>query len=371
MNLRRVDWDTSQHLVFEPRRMLFGSSLANRAAVAAHNRLPDTGPRKDYMVRLEGPPVRDAQDVFQRRWQYLLDTRARYAEDASAFTTPAPGAPVAGGVQAQVTPTMPAPFSENAIAETWFNAVRQARQYLFIEDQYFRIPMLAEEMVARMTEVPTLRLVVITKPVSEWTDPGCEWTRRTHELFSTRFASRYQLLQLRAFDTQITFGFDETDAHFQDLDVHSKMLIVDDVFLSVGSANKNNRGMLYEGELNVAVVDRAWVREARRRILANLLPAGTSVSDDPAAWFAALGAAARANDVVRARWTAEGDDLSLDGRPLPDSFRPRGFLYTLTFGPPRDCLLESVGADVTFHWDPFPAHSRALAWHPWDGVPSS
>jgi phosphatidylserine/phosphatidylglycerophosphate/cardiolipin synthase-like enzyme len=345
MNLRRVDWDTSQHRVFEPRRMLLDSSTSNRMAVAARDRLPDTGPRKDYMVRIEGPLARDAQDVFHRRWRYLLDQRARYSDDASDFAVAAPTAPVPGGVQAQVTATLPAPFHEYAIAETWANAIAQAREYIYIEDQYFRIPMLTDAIAQRMTEVPTLRLVVITKPINEFTDPGCPWTYLTHGVFSTRFPNRYRLLQLRAFDTQVTFGIDETDARFVDMDTHAKILIVDDVFLSVGSCNKNNRGVLYEGELNVAVHDRAWVAAARRRIFANILQR-TDVPDAVDGWWAAFEAQRAWNDAVRQRWTDEGDDLNLHGAPLPEIYRPRGFVYTLTFGPVRDCLIEDVGPDV-------------------------
>ncbi|MEZ4408524.1 MAG: phospholipase D-like domain-containing protein [Polyangiales bacterium] len=345
MNLRRVDWDTSQHLVFEPRRMLFGSTTAQRQAVVAREEQPDNGPRKDYMVRVEGPSVRDAEDIFHQRWRYLIDTRADYSDDATDFAVPPPAAPLSGGVQAQVTATLPAPFNENAIAETLFNAVEQARQYIYIEDQYFRVPMLTDAIYRRMEEVPGLRLVVITKPINEWTDPGCAWTYRTHQQFRARFAGRYTLLQLRAFDTQVTWGFDETESRFVDMDTHSKIMMVDDVFLSVGSANKNNRGLIYEGELNVAVYDATWVRAARRRVIANLLGA-TTVSDDPAAWWAAIADAVRWNDAVRARWSDEGDDISLDGAPLPSQYRPRGFLYTLDPGPPSDCLIESIGPDV-------------------------
>jgi hypothetical protein len=196
-----------------------------------------------------------------------------------------------------------------------------------------------------MTEVPDLLLVVITKPIAT-ADPGCAWTHRTDTDLATRFPTRYMTLQLRAFDTQITFGFDETDALFQGMDVHSKLLIVDDVFLSVGSANKNNRGLVYEGELNLAVVDATWVRDARRRVLANMLPAGTAVSDDPATWWEQLAGAASWNDYVRDNWTAEGDDLDLDGDPLPDEYQPLGFVYSLAFGTLTDCLVETIGPDM-------------------------
>lgn len=227
------------------------------------------------------------------------------------------------------------------------NAVAQANDYIYIEDQYFRAPMLNDAIVARMEKVPNLKLVVITKPVNEWTDPGCAWTYKSHALMKSKFSARYRLLQLRGFDTVVTWGVDETEVRWADFDVHSKMLIVDDKFLSVGSANKNNRGMIYEGEMNVAVLDPAWVRDARRKIFANFLPAGTAPTDDVAAWWGQLEQAAAVNDAVAAAWTAEGGDLNLNGAPLPAKYTPKGFVHSMDFGPESDCLIESVGPDMT------------------------
>ncbi|MCB9620268.1 MAG: hypothetical protein H6724_12580 [Sandaracinus sp.] len=345
MNLRRVDWDTDEHLVFEPRRMLFDSTVEERQAVVDHEELPDNGPRKDYMMRIQGPLVRDMQDVFATRWNHLLDVGIENAENASDIVVPDVAAEIAGGIQAQVTATLPEPFWEHAIAESWLNAVGMAEDYVFIEDQYFRVPMLEEVLIERMTEVPGLQLVIITKPVSEFTDPGCEWTHRAYQTLRTRFPTRVFYYQLRSFDIEVTFGIDETEERFTDIDVHSKMLIVDDVFLSVGSANKNNRGIVYEGELNVAVYDATFVRDQRRRLLGLILPPGTDVSDD--AWITQLAEAASWNDFVFQEWEDEGGDISLDGDPLPENYTPLGFVHTLQFRSPDECLIEGVGADMT------------------------
>jgi phosphatidylserine/phosphatidylglycerophosphate/cardiolipin synthase-like enzyme len=253
-----------------------------------------------------------------------------------------------GGLQVQVTATLPEPFWEHAIAESWLNAVDNAERYIYIEDQYFRAPMLHERIYARMQQIPDLRLVVITKPINEWTDPGCYHTYAANTLFESSFpSSRYMTLQLRAFDYVVTWGIDETESRFADMDVHSKMLLVDDIFMSVGSANKNNRGMIYEGELNVAVVDQTFVTAQRRRILEQMLPPGVTVSDDVASWWSLLSQAASANDIVYANWEAEGGDISLDGAPLPSEYSPRGWLYHLAFNPTEECLFESVGPDMT------------------------
>lgn len=346
MNLRRTDWDTSEHRVFEPRRMLFESTLEERLAVERREALPDAGPRKDYMVRIEGPAAQDAADVFKRRWDLARAEGVAHAASTSAFEVERDLSPVPGGVQAQVTATLPDPLWEHAIAETWLNAVAQAKEYVLIEDQYFRAPLLTEALVARMTAVPGLRLIVVTKPIDEWTDPGCAQTYRAAGELAARFPDRFLLLQLRTFDHVVTWGWDETEARFADIDVHSKLLVADDVFLSVGSANKNNRGMVYEGELNVAVLDRDWVRAARRRILASMLPPDVTPADGVAAWWQQLAETAARNDAVAAAWDAEGGDISLDGAPLPDDYTPRGFVHSLVFRAVEDCLIEDVGEDM-------------------------
>ena len=346
MNFRPVDWDTSEHAIFDERRMGFDATTAERLAVRREEELPETGPRKDYITRIEGPLVQDVADIFERRWSHLVDVGARYSENASRFDVTRDAPTLPNGVQAQITATMPEPFFEHAIAETWFNAVRNAEEYIFVEDQYWRIPMLVDEIITRMEERPQLELVVITKPVSELADPGCAWTHRTDEELERRFPGRYRTLTLRAFDTVVTWGFDETESRWADIDIHSKLLIVDDTFLSVGSANKNNRGVVFEGELNVAVVDRAWVRDARRRVVANILGGG-ALSDDPAEWIGELDDAARWNAGVAAAWRAEGEDISLDGAPLPVAYTPLGFVYPLAFGPLSECFFETVGPDQT------------------------
>jgi phosphatidylserine/phosphatidylglycerophosphate/cardiolipin synthase-like enzyme len=347
MNVKAVDWDTSEHRVFEYRRMGFKATTDARLAVQTKDKLPETGPRKDYYLRIHGPAVQDVADVFQERWAYLLGQGVDYSENSTPFDVARDVPAQPGGAQIQVCATLPQPFWEHAIAESWINAVSQAEKYIFIEDQYFRAPLLHDAIATRMNQNPDVRLVVVTKPINEWTDPGCPQTYMANQLFEQTFPDRYLLLQYRAWDTHVTWGIDETKAEFQDMDTHAKMLIVDDKFMSVGSANKNNRGMMYEGELSVAVLDAAFVRAERRKILANVLPPGTPASDDAAVWWDDLVSAAAWNDGVYAKWKDEGFDINLNGDPVPTEYVPNGLVYSMHFGPPSDCLIESVGPDVT------------------------
>jgi phosphatidylserine/phosphatidylglycerophosphate/cardiolipin synthase-like enzyme len=352
MNVKSTDWDSQDHIVFDHRRMNYDATVAEREAVMSKEQGSDLGPRRDYMIRVEGPAAQDAVDIFQRRWSQAMADGVEFAENSTDFTVQRNIPARANGQQVQVTATMPEPFWEHAIAETWFNAVAQAQSYIFIEDQYWRIPLLVDAIAERMRQVPALKLIVITKPVDEWLDPGCEWTHATHQALMDEFGpGRYRTYQLMAFDSVVTWGWDETESRYANVDTHSKMIIVDDKFMSIGSCNKNNRGIIYEGELNAAVLDADWVREQRRRIFANILPAGTPATDDAAVWWQQFIDAAAWNDAVYSRWEAEGWDIDNgdvgDNNPLPVEFTPERFVHSLGFRSVDDCFFEGVGPDMT------------------------
>lgn len=344
MNVKATDWDTSDHDLFDARRMNFESSVDARREVAALEREPDLGPRKDYMVHVRGPASQDVEETFALRWRHQLDQAVENAENATDFDIERDLPEVRGGLQVQVVNSMPEPFHEYSIYESHVNAVRAATEYILVEDQYWRAPDLVDEIIVRMEQVPTLQLVVVTNPVSEWTDPGCFWTAETHAWLSRRFPDRYTLLQLRVFLAHETWGFDEMLGDFVGMDLHSKIMVVDDVFVSVGSCNKNNRGYVYEGETNVNVLDEDFATDTRRRIVSNMV--GVAPGALAADWIGALHAAARRNDAAYAAWEDEGFDLDLDGAPVPAAYQPRGFVYSLDFRDSAECLLESVGPDI-------------------------
>jgi phosphatidylserine/phosphatidylglycerophosphate/cardiolipin synthase-like enzyme len=66
--------------------------------------------------------------------------------------------------------------------------------------------------------------------------------------------------------------------------VHSKIMIVDDVFLTHGSANINRRSMEVDSELNICH-EHMGVTQPLRRRLWNIHTGGKGVQDDPAQAF--------------------------------------------------------------------------------------
>lgn len=333
MNSKATDWDGNDHLVFDPRRMAFDATAADRQDVADEAALPDYVPRKDYGVRVEGPAVRDVESVLWERWEAARADGELYAENATPFALdPAPAEPV-DGVPLQVVATLPEPWAAMQIGETHGRAFANARSYIYIEDQYFRAPLQLERIVASMDADPDLVLIVVTNDLAT-TDGGAKYTYLADAELRARYPGRYLLLQTASAELVTDDGWlwDTVEVEVQPIYLHSKLRLVDDRYLSVGSCNLNNRGYLYEGELDVAVLDTATATAARERVFANLAGPEWSalLSDDPQNNLDVLALAAAANAERLEWWANDGVDLDADEAEATwPGYRPSGFVYPL------------------------------------------
>ncbi len=395
MNSQEKYWDTAKHKVFDHRRMPFDASTSDREEVRDGDedgikKPSDFAPYKDYFTKIEGPLVKDVHDIFSDRWNYILYEDVKFAEFSTAndVMNNYPD-PIADGVDAQITVTMPRPFQKNTILESQLLAIKQAKYYIYIEDQYFRIPILNAAIGKRMDEEPNLKLIVITQPISsadEYKDLACYWTTTSYEFFQENFSDRVAFFQLRSFDftypdhdcegvwTDTSCYGNEMEGYFKNFYVHAKMFMIDDKYMSIGSANKHNRGFIYEGEMNIAVHDKTWVTRERKRIFENIL--GDNYNVEFEAWnaedidsiFNRLKEVAQYNEDAYNAWDTdivegvEHRDIDLDidytGKTRDQIISainsengansiPIGFLYPLSFVNHSDCLFEeSVGEDA-------------------------
>ena len=344
MNLKSTDWDTLRHSIYDARRMYFDST-ADRRAVIQHEQRSDVMPRKDYTVELNGLIATDVNTNFQTLWQGQIEAGAPYSHNASPAPVTTLSASSNDGVPMQIVRTMPSPHHDYSILETYLNAVRNANDYILIEDQYWRAPLLVDAIMSRMAVRPSLQLVVVTNDVDEWTDPGCFWTATTHQWLQTTFPDRYHAVRMASFaSTELDDGR-RVRGEFQDVFIHSKLLIVDDLFMSVGSANTNHRGFLYEYELNVNVFGRQFVRPIREDVISHLL--GREAAPRTEEWIEQLGRASRWNAHAYRWWQINDGWASSNLESLPREARPSGFVYPLHIRSPQDCFIEAIGQDVT------------------------
>ncbi|MGK5045225.1 phospholipase D-like domain-containing protein [Janthinobacterium sp. GB4P2] len=61
-------------------------------------------------------------------------------------------------------------------------------------------------------------------------------------------------------------AFEKDCWRYREIYIHSKLMLVDDVFMTLGSANLNQRSMAVDSEINIATIDRRVARDLRKRV---------------------------------------------------------------------------------------------------------
>ncbi|MDP9345600.1 MAG: phospholipase D family protein [Actinomycetota bacterium] len=222
---------------------------------------------------LRGPAVADVAGHFRARWQ-----------EVAGEPLPEPGVPEpAGDVKLQVVRTLCenmydfAPRGDFRILEAYTRALRSAREFVYLENQFLWSPELVAILAAKLRDPPTpgFRVVVVLPAKA---NNGADDTRGQLGVLveADDGAGRFLACTLYARDP----GGGPAAAVY----VHAKIGIVDDRWLTIGSANVNAHSLYNDGEVNVITQDRALARDVRLRLWAEHLETSVdAVSGDPAA----------------------------------------------------------------------------------------
>ncbi len=277
-NLRQNDWDSERHRIDDPRR--------NPHAAGSHSRrrsLPAYGPRHDVAVRLVGPLVRDVHRNFARYWNSTLhhqrgDLASRFGRvlarlsgiglDMAPLKTDAAEPGPAGAVVAQLVATDPRrPERDQAIYDVLLRAIHNARKLIYIENQYFRSSRIAEALVCSLRQHPDMELIVVTNAITGLWRLGYGGAYHTAKMQAAIRAVRpsFRLCRL------LSCGHVDGQLRYQPIHVHAKVMIVDNEWFTVGSANLNERSIRSESEANVAIEDGTLATELRCRLMAEHL----------------------------------------------------------------------------------------------------
>lgn len=300
MNLRENDWDGRGHEAVDARRCRYDRDSDHRARVDAGELASDHAPRHDYVARIEGPAVAHLERNFQQRWNYLLEQGVAWSQYATAMADPPEHPPIRGGSQVQVIRTMPEPFNERGILDVHLRALRTARKLIYIEDQYFRSTHISDAIADTVRAFPGIHVIAVTLRSQADDLLAGGWSREAFDRIRRRLPG-FMLHGLMV--DRIRDG----ERSLVEIDIHAKLMIVDDLFLTVGSANINDRSFEFEGEINIAMVDAERVKRARLDIWREHLlgdPRLTGdIDGDVAIWreHAALNALSRENPAAAPR----------------------------------------------------------------------
>lgn len=156
----------------------------------------------------------------------------------------------------------------NEVERSLQAAIRSATSFIYIENQFTSAMKIARELAEQMLRVPSLRvLVVAPKLHSSWLESQAMHNGRGAfiDCFSAAGVAdrvRFVYPVSRSRDTEAAVM------------VHSKLMIVDDRILRIGSANLNNRSMGADSECDLifeAASDehRNFIASVRHRLIAH------------------------------------------------------------------------------------------------------
>jgi phosphatidylserine/phosphatidylglycerophosphate/cardiolipin synthase-like enzyme len=223
----------------------------------------------DVATKLRGPVVADVATHFTQRWAEVAGERL------APPSTPEP----AGDTAVRLVRTVPernyrfAPRGEFGILAEYLRALRSARSLVYLENQFLWSPEVVNVLADLLRTPPQDRFrVVLVLPRRP--DNGADTTRGQLGRLLSADGENGRLLTT----TISTHAGQDTGPLY----VHAKVGIVDDRWLTVGSANLNEHSLFNDTEVNIVTSDPDLARDTRVRLWAEHLERPESeVAGDP------------------------------------------------------------------------------------------
>ena len=232
-------WDTAEHLDEDKRR----TSRWGHIFAARH----------EVMAVVDGPAAASLGELFRERWKRATGHQLAPPDpDEGCDPWPEHVEPAFSDALIGLARTVPAwgGWPEVREAEALhLSAIAGARGCIYLENQYFASPVLAEALAARLAEPDGPEVVLVSTLHSpSWFD------QMTMDRTRLAFLQRLKLA-----DEEGRPGGGKLHAYCpltrggKPIIVHAKVAVIDDVMLRVGSANINNRSTGFDTECDLVI----------------------------------------------------------------------------------------------------------------------
>lgn len=254
-------WDTQEHDMMDPRRVEYDG----KPYLPVH----------DLQMAVDGEAARSISLLVRRRWRTATGKRVP-AAPLGNDPWPHELAPSLRNIKVGIARTRPA-YGEDAgvreIEALNVDALRSARETIYLETQYLTAQSVGDALAARLEEPdgPEI-IVVVTKQSDGLVEQFAMGSNRDRLFRRLKAADRHG--RFRAYYAVVP----KPDGGVHPVGIHSKLMIVDDRFVRIGSSNFNNRSMGVDTECDLAIeadraADRDAIRTLRNRLLAEHLGA--------------------------------------------------------------------------------------------------
>jgi phosphatidylserine/phosphatidylglycerophosphate/cardiolipin synthase-like enzyme len=220
-------WDTPGHLLVEPRR-------GTQPLEGIGDR-----PVHDVSIEVRGPGAADVSDLFGTLWNHRSNVEFGGA-DTLPDPGPRPGA--AGGQSVQILRTLPRRVlpglgsGESGILEAYQRAIGAAKDFIYLENQYFSSASIVDALRRAIAADPTLQVILL---INEHPDIPTYRGWQHRRLFREIGIPHPQVGVFTLWATGVAAG----QVSIQQCYVHAKTAVVDDLWATVGTANLDGISM--------------------------------------------------------------------------------------------------------------------------------
>ncbi|HMB17231.1 MAG TPA: VTT domain-containing protein [Pelovirga sp.] len=258
LDLTNSRWDTSEHAPQHPERYDNGKTY---------------NPFHDVQMMVDGKVAAVLGEMARMRWEQATGDQLSAVDGTELDPWPDGFVPDLEQAHVAILRTIPKFNSMPEIREIekfYLDAIDQAKSSIYIENQYLTSYVVGTALEKSLCKEdgPEI-LIVLPRNCSGWLEEetmGALRQRLINKLFQ---ADEHERLKIcyparEGLDTEI-------------INVHSKIMVIDDDLMTVGSANLNNRSMGFDTECNLALAaeGQTHVQQAisgfRNRLLAEHL----------------------------------------------------------------------------------------------------
>ncbi len=235
MDLAKGRWDTPEHRPDDPRRTdPFGNI---------------TEPVHDVQMLVEGNAAAALGELFRDRWKRATGREILMSHKEEETPWPDELKADLRNVRVGISRTDP-PFQYRKgvreVETLYLDCIDAARRLIYIENQYLTSHSVGKALAQRLSEQNGPEVVIVLPQYSsDWLEASAMGTLREHIVRQLRDADRYGRLG-------IYYPWIRGLGKMR-LKVHSKIMVVDDRIIRVGSSNLSNRSMGMDTECDLSI----------------------------------------------------------------------------------------------------------------------
>jgi phosphatidylserine/phosphatidylglycerophosphate/cardiolipin synthase-like enzyme/uncharacterized membrane protein YdjX (TVP38/TMEM64 family) len=268
LDLTFVRWDTPAHDAGDARRLDADGKISR--------------PMHDVQMAVDGAAAAALGELVRGRWRAATGTRIAPVENEGHDPWPSTVAPDLRDTDVAIARTIPslrdAGDDVHEIETLTLEAIASARRSIYVENQYLTSSAVGAALAERLAEPEGPEIVlVLPRDQGGWLEESSMGVLRARLLSYLRERDPFGRLR-------VWYPTVPNLREGQCLGVHSKVLVVDDAFVKVGSANLSNRSMRLDTECDLAIAatgeDARAIAAFRTRLLSEHLGVAPGLFDD-------------------------------------------------------------------------------------------